>query len=324
MATGKVPMGDPSADIHYQTPAGWKQLPPNSVRVASFEVGGGTGQKAEVAVTHFPGSVGSELSNVNRWRHELNLEPIADSDISSEPVTVDGDSGKLYDFSSSSSRTIVADIAHNGESWFFKLRGNKDAVTGARSAFLDFLKSVKFTESAGATAAVVAAAGAGGDPHAGLNLPEASTAATGVASSSSQAETPAPASWRRKEPGPMLLRAYALGDESAPATVTVSSFPGLMGGLLANVNRWRRQLGLGEISADSLPSVTQAVDANGSSATMVDFTGTDAQNAKPARMIAVMAPRGDQTWFYKLLGDPATVGRERESFIQYVQTARDQ
>ncbi len=303
MASEKVPMGDPSAGMHYQTPAGWKQLPPNSVRVASFEIPGANGQKADVAVTHFPGSVGSELSNVNRWRHELNLDPASEADITSEPVTVDADTGKLYDFSSASSRTVVADVPHNGESWFFKLRGDKDVVTGARPAFLDFLKSVKFTEAA-------RAADLAGAP--------------GSAPQPDGAVVPTPPTWRQKDPGPMILRAYALGDEAAPATVTVSSFPGVMGGLLANVNRWRRQLQLAEVSADSLPSVTQSIDAHGAPATMVDFTGTDAESAKPARMIAVMAPRGDQTWFYKLLGDPATVAREKDSFTKYVQTARDQ
>ena len=33
-------------------------------------------------------------------------------------------------------------------------------------------------------------------------------------------------------------------------------------------------------------------------------------------------PRDGQTWFYKMMGDDATVAREKDAFVKFVQTAR--
>lgn len=325
MSSQKVPMGDPSELIHWTTPAGWQTQAPGAMRVASFSVAGVNGGKAEVAVTHFPGSVGSEESNVNRWRREVGLSPITETEVTSEPVTVDADTGKLYDFTGITNRTVVADVPHNGESWFFKMHGDKETVTAGREEFVEFLKSVKFTE------ANMAAGADGANPHAGLGLPSPAAMGaaqdptgngggdvTGGAGASPDVNTPA--NWHERQPGPMIQKAYAVGDDSA-AMVTISSFPGVMGGVLANVNRWRGQLQLGPVAADALATVTQAAESRGAPATLVDFTGTDAKTGKPARMVAVIVPRGDSTAFYKLMGDPAVVGREKDRFMNFVRNA---
>ncbi|MBC8003175.1 MAG: hypothetical protein H7X97_11375, partial [Opitutaceae bacterium] len=52
----------------WTTPAGWEELPGNPMRVGSFVVKGAEGAKADVSVMPLPGSAGTELDNVNRWR----------------------------------------------------------------------------------------------------------------------------------------------------------------------------------------------------------------------------------------------------------------
>jgi hypothetical protein len=53
---------------------------------------------------------------------------------------------------------------------------------------------------------------------------------------------------------------------------------------------------------------------------LVDLTGTDSKTGQPARLIAVMLPHGDNTWFYKLMGDGAAVENEKEGFMKFVQS----
>jgi hypothetical protein len=62
--------------LHWTTPAGWKELPANGMRAATFELPKGPG-KAEVTVVALPGDVGGELANVNRWRGPLAVAPQA-------------------------------------------------------------------------------------------------------------------------------------------------------------------------------------------------------------------------------------------------------
>ena len=65
-----------------------------------------------------------------------------------------------------------------------------------------------------------------------------------------------------------------------------------VGGLLANVNRWRDQLGLPRLLAPALASETQSLDLSEGKATLVDFSGTDAKTGQPARLVgAIMTPR---------------------------------
>ncbi|HWD21415.1 MAG TPA: hypothetical protein VHB20_19265 [Verrucomicrobiae bacterium] len=301
MSGGQVPLPDASSRaVRWQTPPGWQELAPSSFRIGSFAIADPSGKKAEVAVTSFPGSVGSELSNVNRWRGELSLPPVEENAIASEPVTVDGVEGKLYDFSGGSARTIVADIPRLGISWFFKLRGDKEVVTSTRPAFLEFLRSVKF---GGAPAAPAAAA----------SMPAPETSAAGDAPRWNP-----PASWREQTAGPMVLKSYTAGADGA-ATVSISSFPGDVGGTLANVNRWRGQLGLAPITQADLPTAAKSINAGGGQGTLVDFTGVFAKTGKPARMVAAIVPVNGQMWFYKLVGDETAVGGEKDNFVKFVE-----
>ena len=88
------------------------------------------------------------------------------------------------------------------------------------------------------------------------------------------------------------------------------------GGLLMNVNRWRKQLGLADVDEGAANALAKPLDVAGGKAMLVDMSGQD------ARMIAAIVPQGSQTWFYKLMGPASLVEQEKESFLKLVQTAR--
>ncbi len=310
-----------SAPVRWTTPAGWRELPPDGIRLGSFAVQGPAG-KAEIAITSFPGTVGTELDNVNRWRGEVQLTPIGEGDVSSQPVTVDSCQGKLFDIAGPAARTLVALIPRHGDSWFIKMKGDSAAVAEAKPAFLDFLKSVRFGAAGGTAAAAPDMAG-GVDPHAGL--PGFANPHGELAAPEVPADAPkwnAPAQWVETPPRAMIFKSFSIaGDANGKAEVTVSFFPGAVGGILANVNRWRGQLGQSPVEADQLAGVTQTLQTAGGPATVVDFTGTDAKTGQPARMVAAIVPHGGKTWFYKLIGEGAVVGKQKDSFVNFVKTA---
>jgi hypothetical protein len=310
-----------AASIRWTLPAGWEEKPPDGIRLGSFAIKGENGGHAEVAITSFPGSVGTELDNVNRWRRELGLEPVEPGDVASEPVTVDSNQGKLYDLPGKSARTVVAMIPRNGSSWFIKLRGDTPTVTAAKPVFLDFLKSVRFGGEAGEAA--LGGAPAGADPHAGLGLQEAPAPISEPApeAASDAPKWNVPAQWVETPPRAMIFKSFEVaGDAGAKAEITVSFFPGDVGGVLANINRWRGQMGQPPIEAGQLDGVTESLSAVDGQATLVDFMGANAKTGQPARLVGVIVPHGDNTWFYKLMGDAKVVGGQKDSFVQFVKT----
>ena len=265
-----------SAPIHWTTPAGWKEMPPTTIRKGNFIVPGASGKQAEVSVISLPGDVGGTLANVNRWRAEVGLGDITEKEVVSEKIVVDSSEGKLYEMAGPTNRTVVAVIPRDGASWFFKMRGDSEVVAAAKPAFLEFLKSVHFGASD--------AAAMQSNPHAGMGM--GMGAGMGMAAPAQSGDQPkwnAPVNWVETPPGAMIMKSYSIsGDAGQKAVVTISALAGEGGGTLANVNRWRAQLSLPEMAEDGLPKITQALDVLGGKATLVDLSRDRRRRAGPA------------------------------------------
>src|ERR1017187_5834115 len=61
----------------WQAPAAWRAQPASGMRLASFSVADENGGTADISVVNFGGTGGDELANVNRWRGQLKLQPVA-------------------------------------------------------------------------------------------------------------------------------------------------------------------------------------------------------------------------------------------------------
>jgi hypothetical protein len=109
-----------------------------------------------------------------------------------------------------------------------------------------------------------------------------------------------------------------------PADLSISSLGGAGGGLLANVNRWRGQLGLSVWTQEDVDSQGKSIEISGVRGTVVEFLGDKSLQgeARKTRILGALIPRGNQTWFFKLSGDDAVVARERENFMGFVQSLR--
>jgi hypothetical protein len=203
----------------------------------------------------------------------------------------------------------------SGTTWFFKMTGEAGLVEQQKPQFTAFLKSLTFS------AATPAEALPPGHPP----IDSADQSAPMMSSAAAPANKPAwtvPSGWQAVPAAQFLLAEYSIaGSNGAKAEVNVAQLNGSGGGVLPNVNRWRGQIGLDPVDEIGLTKVTTTMPVAGGQATFVDMTGKDMSGAT-LRLVAAIVPMGDQTWFYKLMGDEKVVADQKDAFTQFVQTAK--
>lgn len=310
--------------LQYKRPGEWQEVAPGEMRAASFRVSGKDGKQADVSVIPLPGLAGSDLDNVNRWRGQVGLPGVSEAELATlaQPVEIAGQSAKLYEQAGANpgagdkSRILAAITRRDGVAWFFKMTGDDGVVAEQKPAFIEFLKSVSFT-----AASAQAQLPPSHPPIGGGSM----MTPAGAAASSGQAKPnwEVPSGWKEVPGGQFLVAKFALtGDANTQASVNVSMSAGDGGGVLANVNRWRAQLGLAPEAEADLSKELQSLDLADGKATLVDISGQDASKGQKARLLAVVFPRAGSTWFYKLMGDAQIVEREKDAFMKFVQTVK--
>lgn len=105
--------------------------------------------------------------------------------------------------------------------------------------------------------------------------------------------------------------AFTIGSGDKQADVTVTSLPGSKAMLLANINRWRGQVGLGAISEAELGSESDSIDIAGTEGSYVRLRGEDQS------IFGVVAFRDGLAWFIKMQGNRDVVQGEQERFEQF-------
>jgi hypothetical protein len=131
----------------------------------------------------------------------------------------------------------------------------------------------------------------------------------------------APATWTAKPGSAMRKGSYTIKAEGVPGEgdLSITAFPGDVGGELANVNRWRGQVQAAPITQAELATATQHIDANGMHITVVDAAGS---GAGASRVLGAIVPHNGSTWFFKLMGPDALVAREKPVFLKFLETIK--
>jgi hypothetical protein len=129
------------------------------MRVAEFAVGDGP-EPAKLTMFEFPADAGPMISdplgNINRWRAELGLNPLAKEGLVAATQAIDVDGQKaIYapivpdntkpEESKSKEATLASIIKSGNKIWFVKLRGERELVKKHEDEFKAFLKSLKFS-----------------------------------------------------------------------------------------------------------------------------------------------------------------------------------
>ena len=138
----------------YDLPAGWDEQPPSSMKLLSLAIGSPPELISELSVSAFPGDVGGQLANINRWRRQVGLGPLSEEAAADfiRDAAVSGIEGWQVDFTgpagtgenNGAARVVTTAVFHNGQTWFFKLMGNDSSLEDELEKYDAFLKSVSF------------------------------------------------------------------------------------------------------------------------------------------------------------------------------------
>lgn len=131
-----------------------------------------------------------------------------------------------------------------------------------------------------------------------------------------------PPGWIELPPTQFALVRFVVSGPGGHAQITATVLPGNAGGLLANVNRWRSQVNLEQIVEADLAETVKKIETHAGTAQVVDFVGADPETGRKTRLISVMPPHGDRTWFFKIIGEAEVVAHQKDAFLQFVQTTR--
>lgn len=242
-------------------------------------------------------------------------------------------------------RIIGAIVPLEGKAWFFKMMGPEAVVASQRENFQKLVASIEVTAApavastnapasdphAGIAGAPPIGAAAGGDPHAGVagappmggmgamdaaGIPPPPEPATGISF-----ETPP--GWQAQPNSQFRLASFKVPGSGVPeADVSVTNFPGTVGGDFANINRWRGQLGLPAISEAEFPGAVQHVSGQQG----LEFVVADLESTQPmidghrARMLAAILKLPDSTFFFKMTGETELVASQREAFMHFLKS----
>lgn len=131
----------------------------------------------------------------------------------------------------------------------------------------------------------------------------------------------APAQWQERAPGSIRKGSYTVpGEGGAVGDLSITAFPGDTGGLHANVNRWRGQIGLAPVSDAEVEKSVEHLDVNGLHIDLVEMVGTTGN--PPMRLLGAIVPYQKETWFFKLTGPDALVASQREAFRTFLTTIK--
>jgi len=159
--------------------------------------------------------------------------------------------------------------------------------------------------------------------------PSGPAGATALASAAAAAPEPAkaagrslrwtlPKGWAESEGGAMrvaTLKPPVAGKIDASVVV----LPGPAGGELANVNRWRGQIGLPALDEAGLAAARKVIQTKVGPLKVYDFTS----EATPrSRVVAGLTESAGNTWFVKLSGDADAVGAARGDFMKLLGSLR--
>jgi hypothetical protein len=348
MEMAQTPPTEEPEIIEWTLPAGWRELPGEGMRFATLvlEEGSAAAGPVELRVTPLGLAARDPLANINRWREQIGLGHIGPEEMNgvARTVEIDGRTAQVVNMvgpaeaNRPAQQVLAAILPGDQRVWFFLVLDDARRVGRFAPAFDEFLRSVRFRESQVAMAgslppghppvdpgdAPPSAAGArdaGAGTGAGAGAAGAGAAGTSgrvAAGDEPRVSWTTPAGWReRPGDGAFRVASFEVAESQQRAEVTITRFPGGVGGLLANINRWRGQVGLQPV-ADVSQQPLETLEVASQPAQMLDLVGPAAgSGAARQRLLVVLVARGDTTWFLKMTGPEAFLDRQKPIFVEF-------
>jgi hypothetical protein len=125
-----------------------------------------------------------------------------------------------------------------------------------------------------------------------------------------------PAAWVELPASGIRKANFEIITETGKATVTVLTFPGDVGGILPNINRWAGQIGLNPTNLEDLPKFTSSYIIAEHSGLFVRLEGEE-----QSILGGILSFHGF-TWFFKMQGDSATVMAQEVNWRQFLDSIK--
>jgi hypothetical protein len=298
------------AKPQWKLPEGWTQNSGTGMRLATIVIPSEP-KPLELSVIPTSWSVDeekqSELANVNRWRGQMQLEPIAAADLDSQTRSLELAKGKA----------IVVDLTG-------KLKTDGMQPPFAGMAGKGELPAGHPTVSAPAKHDSIAASES--NP---IDRPSGEPASKKKETEKAPAQEfknlpftfSAPTGWKTAALPTFAEAAYSAGDGSDRVDISVTPMMGQGGDLLSNVNRWRQQLGLQGIASGELNANAPAYKIGGKSGNLVRLYGRESANPRPAMSVALVEADGT-TWIFKMKGGASAVDAQQENFQKLIDSIK--
>ena len=304
-----APETSTAPELQYELPEGWVELPVTSMRRMNLRIAGDP--RTECYLTVFQGG-GTLRDNVDRWCQQMGTDPISDEALAALPKAnllgmegvrfeIDGNfDGGMSSSAVEDARMIVYVLPLGGATVFLKATGPKELLIAEAGNLLRLVDGLSLSQS---------------------------TAAQNPAPAPPPAASPLtweiPEGWTALGRKPMREVTFATGDE-ARCWITILGGDG--GGTLANVNRWRNEMGqepLKEGDLATLPTMPMlggdayVVEAEGSYSSMGSTAESD------WAMIGLIRNLDGKAVFIKLVGPKAEVESARAGIEFLAQSLKE-
>ncbi len=289
----------------WKAPGDWKQETAGQFLTAAYALPGG----GRVTVSKLAGDGGGLAANLNRWRGQVGLKPVADKEVSGLPLKIE-DSDEVMQLFNLTSENSTADaegilvgiLPLKTETWYFKFSGPVGVIRKSGGEFAEFLRSVRIAGSGKSAPTSAPASAPSGGKKVNVTPPEGWTASEGSA---------------------MRAASFSIaGPDGTTADVSVVPIPGDSGSVLDNVNRWRAQLQLAPLVSADDPALGNKAESPSGELFVSHMTSSELiLNGKKAAMGTAILKRPGMTWFFKITGEANLVEANLEKFGTFVRSA---
>jgi hypothetical protein len=137
-------------------------------------------------------------------------------------------------------------------------------------------------------------------------------------------DVPVPPNWEPRPLSEMRQASFLVkGENGAIADISLVKLGPAADNVLDNVNRWLGQLGQPPVTPEKLTGMIQKLPTARGEVDVVDLNGKpeDGDASKDGRIIGAIASDGG-TSFFKMRGNAALVGAEKEKFLKWITVVR--
>lgn len=130
-----------------------------------------------------------------------------------------------------------------------------------------------------------------------------------------------PGIWKKEPPGQFSLYAFSYNQGAKSARLTITPLAGQAGGLVGNIDRWRKELKLPEASGEQIQKEAAKIEIDGRPAYFVDLANP---KMPEHRIVGALLFQEQGSWFFKMFGAADLIESQKPAFEAFLRSIRFQ